>query len=83
MTAEVIVEIEQKIRLDWSPEQQVSGTLEITISHDAFISISGQISCVAVRCISIFDKATRNAKSDCPTLKLNVKQLNAAFNKVP
>ncbi len=33
MTAEVIAEIEEKIRLDWSPEQ-VSGTLEITISHE-------------------------------------------------
>ncbi|MGZ5601846.1 MAG: IS30 family transposase, partial [Methylobacter sp.] len=33
MTAEVIVEIEEKIRLDWSPEQ-VSGKLEITISHE-------------------------------------------------
>jgi len=33
MTDEVIVEIEQKIRLDWSPEQ-VSGVLEMTISHE-------------------------------------------------
>jgi len=33
MTAEVIVEIEEKIRLDWSPEQ-ISGRLEITISHE-------------------------------------------------
>ena len=33
MTAEVVIEIEQKIRLDWSPEQ-VSGKLEITISHE-------------------------------------------------
>jgi len=33
MTAEVIVEIEEKIRLDWSPEQ-ISGKLEITISHE-------------------------------------------------
>jgi transposase, IS30 family len=33
MPAEVIVEIEEKIRLDWSPEQ-VSGTLKITISHE-------------------------------------------------
>jgi len=33
MTAEVVIEIEQKIRLDWSPEQ-ISGKLEITISHE-------------------------------------------------
>jgi IS30 family transposase len=33
MTTEVIVEIEEKIRLDWSPEQ-ISGKLEITISHE-------------------------------------------------
>lgn len=33
MTAEVIVEIEEKIRLDWSPEQ-ISGKLEIAISHE-------------------------------------------------
>jgi IS30 family transposase len=33
MTAERVIEIEQKIRLDWSPEQ-VSGKLEITISHE-------------------------------------------------
>ncbi len=37
MTAEVIVEIEQKIRLDWSSEH-VSGKLEITISHEADLS---------------------------------------------
>lgn len=33
MTAAVIVEIEEKIRLDWSPEQ-ISETLAITISHE-------------------------------------------------
>jgi IS30 family transposase len=33
MTEEVIIEIEEKIRLDWSPEQ-VSGKLEISISHE-------------------------------------------------
>lgn len=33
MTAAVIVEIEEKIRLDWSPEQ-VSGVLKTTISHE-------------------------------------------------
>jgi IS30 family transposase len=33
MTEEVIVEIEEKIRLDWSPEQ-ISGKLENTISHE-------------------------------------------------
>ena len=33
MTAEVIIKIEEKIRLDWSPEQ-ISGTLGGTISHE-------------------------------------------------
>jgi IS30 family transposase len=33
MTAEVIVEIEEKIRLDWSPEQ-ISGVLKTPISHE-------------------------------------------------
>jgi len=33
MTEKVIIEIEEKIRLDWSPEQ-VSGKLEISISHE-------------------------------------------------
>jgi transposase, IS30 family len=33
MTAEVIIKIEEKIRLDWSPEQ-ISGTLAISISHE-------------------------------------------------
>lgn len=33
MTTEAVMEIEEKIRLDWSPEQ-ISGTLAITISHE-------------------------------------------------
>ncbi len=33
MTAEVIVEIEEKIRLDWSPEQ-IAGVLKTPISHE-------------------------------------------------
>ena len=65
MTPTLILLIEARIRLDWSPVQ-VSGQLEdelgILISHDASINLSGQTSAMAAPCICIYGNVTSNVK---------------------
>ena len=65
MTPALILLIEARIRLDWSPEQvsgQLADELGILISHDASINISGQTSVMAAFCIRIYGNATSNVK---------------------
>jgi hypothetical protein len=67
MTAVAIVLIEQKLMLDWNPEQ-VAGWLgpnkASRSATNAFTSTSGRTSGRTARCICIFDKATSSAKSN-------------------
>jgi IS30 family transposase len=65
MTPALILLIEARIRLDWSPEQisgQLKDELGILISHERIYNIFGQISVMAAPCIRIYGNATSNVK---------------------